>query len=143
MNMLERLKNRKDEGGFSLVEMVVAIGVLGILAVAAYPLMFHSMQAVSLNNITTTATVKVQDLMEDIRNDPTCLNINNIKATSSNYEDARGIQYKVVLTLPVECVDGEAVAINFKATRTSDAKVLLDQKTQIFVPPLSGSFDLD
>lgn len=142
MKKLKPLRRLNGEDGLSLVEMIVAIGVLGILAVSAYPLMLHSIQAVSLNNITTSATVTTQALIEQIRVAPSCGSVNALAGTTSNYKDARGMDYKVVMSLPAPCVDARAVVINFTATRTSDARVLLKQKAQIFIPPLTGDFNL-
>lgn len=142
MRTLERLKKRKDEAGFTLVEMVVSIVVLGILAVAAYPIMFNSLKALSLNNLTTASTLKVQDIIEDIRQTPTCENLNNLASVEHVYEDGRGIKYAVKVTLPDGCVDAEAVQVRFSSTRVTDGKSLLNQLTQIFIPPVNGQFDL-
>lgn len=142
MRTLERLNKRKDEAGFTLVEMVVSIVVLGILAVAAYPIMFNSLKALSLNNLTSTATVKVQDIIENVRQTPTCENLNNLASVEHKYKDARNIGYEVKVILPDGCVDAEAVQVRFTATRTSDNRIMLNQLTQIFVPPVNGQFDL-
>lgn len=143
IKLLKKLKEERGEDGLSLVEMVIAILLLGILAMAAYPLLYNSILAVSLNNITTSATVTVQDLTEKIRVEPNCVNISNILASTNTFEDGRGQGYTVVIELPNGCVDAEAVAVNFVATRDSDDRILVQQRTQIFVPPLTGSFDLN
>lgn len=137
---LQRLREKKSDSGLSLVEMVVAIVVLGILAVAAYPLMYHALEAVSLNNITTVATVKAQDLMEQIREDPTCANINHLASEGDTYADRRGIYYRIAIAVPNGCTEATAVAVNFVGTRSSDGAKLFSQKTQVLVPPLSGDF---
>jgi len=143
MRKLAQLKRPHEESGFTLVEVVVAMVLIGILAVAAYPIMFNSLKALSLNNLTTSATVKVQDVIEDIRQTPTCENLNNLASTEHKFRDARNIGYEVRVILPDGCIDAEAVEVRFTATRSSDNKVLLNQLTQIFVPPISGEFDLD
>lgn len=136
----QRLRKQKGEAGFSLVEMVIAIVVLGILAVASYPLMFHSVQAVALNNVTTSATIKVQGIIEKIRVNPTCANINSIVSAPYSYTNARNVSYTVAISLPSGCTESQAVPILFKATRSFDSQVLINQNIQILVPPLSGVF---
>lgn len=145
MKVLEKLWSRvkRDESGLSLVESVVAIVVLGILAVAAYPLMFHSLQAASLNNLTTSATITVQNTMEKLRGTPTCATVSNIMAADDEYADARGIKYRVIIETPNGCVESDTMEIDFRAIRVSDGKSLLKQKAEIFIPPLNGSFNLD
>lgn len=142
MKLRERIKSR-DEEGLSLIEMVVAIIVFAIVALSAYPLFMHSVKIVSLNNLTTAATVTTNDLLEQIRSNPTCSNLETKAATTNLFSDKRGLQYRIVIALPEGCDEAESVPFEITATRATDSKVLLEQSAQVLIPPRNGLFELD
>ena len=142
MKIRERIKSR-DEEGISLIEMVVAIIVFAIVALSAYPLFMHSVKIVSLNNLTTSATITTNDLLEQIRSNPTCSNLETKAATTNLFSDKRGIQYRIVIALPEGCDEAESVPFEITATRVNDSKVLLEQSAQVLIPPRNGLFELD
>jgi prepilin-type N-terminal cleavage/methylation domain-containing protein len=139
MKVLKRLERRRGDEGFSLVEVVISMMLLAMLAMAAYPLLFNSVQALAFNNITTAATITVQNQIETLRATPTCANLISAVGTDT-YLDARGQAYKVSVALPSSCAEATAVGVNFTAVQSSNNRVIIKQQlTQIFIPPASGS----
>lgn len=142
MKLQERIKPR-DEEGLSLIEMVMAIVVFAIVALSAYPLFMNSVQMVALNNLTTAATITTNDILEQIRNNPTCSNLEMKAATTDVFTDKRGAQYRIVIALPEDCEEATTVPFEVTATRVKDSKVLLEQSVQVLIPPRNGLFELD
>lgn len=143
LTLLKRLTSKKDEEGFSLVEMVTAIMVLAILSLMAYPFFIKSIEYMSMNNLTTAATIKVQETIEDIRATPTCVKVDSVITSPTLHRDERGIEYRVKIDAPNGCAPGEALLLEFDVTKESDSKRILRQDIQILIPPLNGKFDLD
>lgn len=142
MKLQKRIESR-DEEGLSLIEMVMAMVVFAIVALSAYPLFLNSIQMVSLNNLTTAATITTNDLLEQIRNNPTCTNLETKAATTNEFADKRGIKYRIVISLPEGCDEAQSVPFKITATRVKDSKILLEQGAQVLIPPRNGLFELD
>ena len=142
MKLQKRIESR-DEEGLSLIEMVMAIVIFAIVALSAYPLFLNSIQMVSLNNLTTAATITTNDLLEQIRNNPTCTNLEAKAATTNEFADKRGIKYRIVISLPEGCDEAQSVPFEITATRVKDSKILLEQGAQVLIPPRNGLFELD
>lgn len=144
MNLLERKKTRNDEG-LSLVEMVVAIVVFAIVALSAYPIFIKSVEMVSVNNLATAASVTVNGIIEDIRENPNCATINKYKG-SNDYKDERGIGYDISLSVlsnaEQKCTVGEVLLFEIKAIKSSNSDSLLEQKVQVLIPPRNGVIEL-
>lgn len=143
---MRKLFDERDEEGFTLVEMVVALMVIGVLAVAAYPSMWFSLQMLETTKTTTSATTTVQEVIEQIRSQPTCVNLGVVTAAlESSFQDSRGINYSVnveYLNPSGTCEDASALPLRISATRDRDGYELVSQDVQIFIPPAGGSFDL-
>lgn len=141
MNPFQSAEAEREEG-LSLVEMIVAIMVFAIVALSAYPLFIRSVEMVSMNNLTTTATVTVNSILEDIRQNPTCVTLNRY-AGSMDYTDERGMAYSVSVALDEPCEASSVADFDIKAVKTSNSKTLLEQRAQVLVPPRNGVIELD
>lgn len=136
----ERLKSHKaSDDGFSMVEMLVSIMILAMIALMAFPLFARSLMLMDLSNITTAATISTQTLIEEIRKDPTCVNINSVIRGNRVFEDSRGKEYTIEIELPEACTNGELVPVTFTAIRGFDDRVLYQQSIQVLVL-LPGTF---
>ncbi|GEM_PF-1597966 len=61
-----------DAAGFSLVEVIVAMLLLGIIAVAILPALYQGLQYSSEQSTTATATRHLNGLIEQARQDAAC-----------------------------------------------------------------------
>ncbi len=142
MILRKQRREELEEAGFTLVEMVVGIIVLGIIAVMALPFFARAYTIMSLNNSVTSATASAHEIVEQMRADPTCGNIESIVNASDVYQDSRGIYYRMDIQLPDGCYDGEAVDYTITAERLPDATLLLENEGTLYVPPIDGQFQL-
>ena len=137
-------KNRHDDdSGFTLVEMVIAIMVLSLVALLAFPFFARSLIVMDLNNTTTHAVNSAQAIIENLRSDPTCANVNNIRNNVTPFHDGRGVEYIIELNLETECVDASLVEIEVTATRTRDAKRLFTQDISLLVLSPGAYFEVN
>lgn len=138
--LIARLRNVNDDG-VTLVESVMAMIVFAIVALAAYPLLINGIQAASLNNLMTAATVSTESQIEALRANPTCANLDSMLDTPATYTDSRNIAYTVTADGD-ECEAGAINSFTFEATRDSDNRVLFRKYVEVLIPPVNGSFDL-
>jgi prepilin-type N-terminal cleavage/methylation domain-containing protein len=87
-NPLSRLRRQADEG-FSLVEILVSITILGIVAAGVLPLLLSSIQAATLAKLNTQAKGVAQERLERMRNLPF-----HIAHVNGNYIDVLDIYFK-------------------------------------------------
>lgn len=92
-----------------------------------------------LNNMTTSASISAQTIIEDIRKDPTCAHIDSVIGGIQPFTDARGKEYTVEVVLPQACTNGSLIPIELTAIRTRDDRVLFKQNIQVLVLA-SGSY---
>ncbi|UDY23068.1 type II secretion system protein [Nocardioides sp. Kera G14] len=112
------------EDGFSLVEVIVAMVLLGILAVGALPMFATGLRITAADASTTTATAAVSSVLEQARAkaaaSPTaaCQALQSYAANLPTFTDAAGRPISVTMTAP--CTGGPAaVTVTVRATRTT------------------------
>lgn len=130
---------KADESGFTFVEIIMALFIVGLLALTALPLMATSLKASSQAATTTAANQRVQQVIEDARVVP--INCARLTALANNgavsYADGRANAFTVQLTLPSGCVpttNPQAVPVKVVATRTAGGRVLTSVLITVFVP---------
>jgi prepilin-type N-terminal cleavage/methylation domain-containing protein len=64
-----------DAAGFSLAEVVIAVFILGIIAMALLPALINGLRFASSQSIVATATRQVNALIEEARESHKCLDI--------------------------------------------------------------------
>jgi prepilin-type N-terminal cleavage/methylation domain-containing protein len=79
-------RNADYDAGFSLVEVVIAMLILGLIAVALIPPLWQGVQLSSKQSIVATATRQINALVEQMREDPSCSNLSAV-AVSKKYRD--------------------------------------------------------
>ena len=77
---------RRGEGGFSLIEVMIALLILLIGVAGVLTLQTTAMRATSVSRHATEASVVAEDKLEDLRTEPVAALLNG-----SDYVDARGI----------------------------------------------------
>lgn len=80
---------RERDAGLSLVEVVIAMMLLGIIAVALIPPLWQGMALSVQQSSTATATRHLNALVEAARDDPRCANLDATAATQT-IQDGRG-----------------------------------------------------
>lgn len=128
---------RQDQQGFTLIEMIVAFFILALLALAALPLMATGLRVSAEATLTTSANQRVQQTLETARVTPVTCTALNSKVGTSTYNDGRGNDFRVTLSLPSGCnaalTTHQAVPIRVEARRARDNKVLTTVITKVFI----------
>ena len=104
---------KTNESGFGLVEIIVALFMLAILAVAFLPLLIQGLQLSANNATRATATQILHDRLEFVRTQSTtCSTIKSAveRTEISPVQDPRGISFQVK-TVVATCPTGAAAAI--------------------------------
>ena len=69
--------------GFSIVEVLIAMFLLAIVAVALLPALFQGIQYSSQQSAVATATRELNALVEEARETPTCTTLSAVAGTNS------------------------------------------------------------
>lgn len=118
--------------GFSMLEVVVAMMLLAALAVVTLPLFVRGLSMTAGTSATTTATARVQAVLEQARVDPTCT---SLKALASGYQGraftgAQGAAMRLTMATPT-CTPGSATAVTVSVRATDAAGAVLSDATTI------------
>ena len=71
------------ESGFSIVEVLIAMFLLAIVAVALLPALFQGIQYSSQQSAVATATRQLNALVEEARETPTCTTLSAVAGTNT------------------------------------------------------------
>ncbi|WP_127475545.1 prepilin-type N-terminal cleavage/methylation domain-containing protein [Microbacterium sulfonylureivorans] len=80
---------QKDERGFSVVEILIAMFLLALVAVALLPALWQGLRYSSQQSAVATATRELNALVEEARDTPTCPNLSAV-AVSKTVTDGAG-----------------------------------------------------
>lgn len=128
------------DAGFSLIEVIVAMVLLGILAVVTLPFFITGIRVTADDGARTTATDQVNAVLEQLRAKPDCADLSatvttlNQPANQTRY-DARHRPFKVAVAAPVYS-DGACAAkatATVTVTATRDAATLSSATTIIYL----------
>ena len=128
------------DAGFSLVEVIVAMVLLGILAVVTLPFFITGFRVSADDGARTTATDQISATLEQLRAKPDCADLPGMVATlnqpaNQTHYDARHRAFTVAVSAPV--YSGGSCAAKSTATVTVTAKrgstVLSSASTIIYV----------
>ena len=125
--MLQRETGADD--GFSLVEIVIAMLILGIIAMALIPPLWQGIRFSSEQSTVATATRQLNALIEDARATPTCGTLNAAAAIQS-FNDGRGASFTTAAQAGYACTSDTLVFIRLTATQGS--KELASVTAEIF-----------
>ncbi len=87
---MHTMDGRSRDSGFGLVEVVVAVALLGFLAIAILPVLITGLALTIDQSAKATATRAVNAVVERARVTPTCANLTDLKATPPPVADGRG-----------------------------------------------------
>lgn len=121
-----------DEGGFSIIEVLIAMFLLAIVAVALLPALFQGIQYSSQQSAVATATRELNALVEEAREAPSCASLSAV-AVAKIVTDGAGRTFTTSGTVGA-CPD---VSKTVKLTLTavdSSATTLASTTAIIYVP---------
>ena len=116
--------------GFSLVEVVIAMLILGVIAIALLPPLWQGIRLSGEQSTVATATRQLNALIEEARDSPTCGTLDTVAATQS-FTDGRGEAFTTEAQLGYSCSAGALVYMKLTARDTSGA-ILGDVTAKIF-----------
>ena len=129
--------NNSESAGFSLVEVIIAMFLLGIIAMALLPALWQGIVLASQQSSTATATRYMHSIIDDARENPTCVYLESI-ATRPAVSDGRGVSMTTTGTavtgpLPTDpCMPG-AVA-NLSLQISGDGRLLASTTALVYIP---------
>ncbi|MFE4725372.1 prepilin-type N-terminal cleavage/methylation domain-containing protein [Microbacterium sp. NPDC056736] len=122
-----------DDRGLSLVEVVIAMMVLAVIAVALLPSLWQGLLASGRQSATATATRHLYSLIEDARATPTCLKLTEVTAADS-ITDGKGADIDISsVYAPSDCAKGVAVPLTLIATDASGVE-LAQVDARVYIP---------
>ncbi|MDY0910043.1 type II secretion system protein [Microbacterium sp. CFBP9034] len=123
--------HKTHEAGFSLIEIVIAVILLGFIAIALIPLLLQGIRLSSEQSTVATATRQLNALVEDARQAPTCDSLLEAVATKTGFTDGRGKPFQTQ-GVRGACTPGSAVSVSFTATQ--GASTLASATALVYVP---------
>lgn len=122
-----------DDEGFGLVEVVIAVFLLGIIAVALLPVLWNGLVQSSRQASTATATRELNSLIEDARDVGTCAALDMAAATKSvNAGSSQAFDVRLPAAFVYTCTPGTAVPITLEAVQGTT--VLATVQAKVYVP---------
>ncbi|MCA1981272.1 prepilin-type N-terminal cleavage/methylation domain-containing protein [Nocardioides nematodiphilus] len=106
----------RPDAGFTLVEVVIAMMLLAILALATLPMLLQGVRASSASVVRATATRQVSALLEQARATPSCRNLAGLQANRTPYP-ATSPTMELVLTLAGPCTAQFTASVTVWAVR--------------------------
>jgi prepilin-type N-terminal cleavage/methylation domain-containing protein len=120
-----------DAAGFSLVEVIVAMLLLGIVAVALLPALWQGILLSTQQSSTATATRYMSSVVDDARATPTCAFLGSIAALPST-TDGRGVSMSTSTTTVSGCAPGATATLTVNVV--GQGRLLATSTALIYIP---------
>ncbi|MEV4688018.1 type IV pilus modification PilV family protein [Microbacterium sp. LWH3-1.2] len=120
-----------DVMGFSLVEVVIAMFLLGIVAIAILPALWQGIVFSSQQASTATATRYMNSIVDDARTTPTCTFLGSI-ASLPDVTDGRGVSMSTSSTTVSGCAPGSTAKITVNVV--AEGRTLATTTALIYIP---------
>jgi prepilin-type N-terminal cleavage/methylation domain-containing protein len=123
----------RDDDGFGLVEVIIAMLLLAIIAVAILPALWNGIQQSSRQSTTATATRELNALIERARETQTCGAL-DAAATTQTFHSGTPAAFvvRVPSTITYSCSNGIAVPITLEAVKGTT--VLATVRAEVYIP---------
>ena len=106
-----------EDRGFSMVEIVIAVFLLGIAAVVLLPLLIQGEQFAGRQSAAATATRQISAVIDSVRANPTCSQVSSVIGTKS-YTDGSGRAFTVATSVSPaigSCASNTTITLSFTA----------------------------
>jgi prepilin-type N-terminal cleavage/methylation domain-containing protein len=120
------------DAGFSIVEVIIAMFLLAVIALAILPMLIQGVRSSSHESVTATATRDVYGYVERARQNATCTGLTGL-AGAHPYVDTAGRTLFTTTVVVPSCSVTSAVRITVTATKPSGA-ALAAADALVFVP---------
>ncbi len=124
-----------DAAGFSLVEVIIAMFILGLIAIALLPGLVSGIRYSSEQSAVATATRQLNAIVEEARRAPSCAGLAAARATQT-FSDGTGRNFTTSAPpsscTPCPAVTGSTIALNLTAQQGS--RILATASALIYVP---------
>ncbi|VXB54540.1 Type IV fimbrial biogenesis protein PilW [Microbacterium sp. 8M] len=121
---------RADEGGFGLVELIVAMFLLAIITIALIPALYNGLIYAARQSTTATATRQLNTLVEQARQTHTC---NSVMSAASTQSFTDGAKQVFTTSGTYSCTTGSVASLNLTA-KDSDNRTLASVKALVYIP---------
>jgi prepilin-type N-terminal cleavage/methylation domain-containing protein len=124
-----------DAAGFSLVEVIIAMFILGLIAIALLPALVNGIRYSSEQSSVATATRQLNALVEEARRAPSCATVAAARATKT-FQDGAGRDFTTAGTsgncTPCPILTGAAITLNLTASQAG--RTLATVSAKVYVP---------
>ena len=118
--------------GFSLVEVIIAMFLLGIIAIALLPALWQGIMLSSQQSSTATATRYMHSIIDDARENATCAYLGTISSLPA-VSDGRGVSMTTSGTTVTGCpASGDIVTLALEIS--GEGRVLASTTALIYIP---------
>lgn len=126
------MRDRDAEvAGFGLVEVIVAMLLLAVIAVAILPALWQGIVLSTRQASTATATRYMNSLVDDARSTPTCAFLGSI-ASLPNVSDGRGVSLSTSTTSVTGCASGATAKLIVNVV--GEGRTLATTTALIYIP---------
>lgn len=133
MKLIRNRMRFADDVGFGLIEIIVAMMLLAIIAIAILPTLIQGLKLSSANATFAAATGIVNGQLEDARSSSSCAGVTPTNTTAT---DSRGVVLKIVRTVgtcPAALANYPAsIPVTVTVTR-ADTGVIISARTSVYV----------
>ena len=120
-----------EAAGFSLIEVIIAMFLLGIVAVAILPALWQGMMLSSQQASTATATRYMNSIIDDARATPTCPFLSSISSLPA-ITDGRGVNLSTSTSSVTGCTAGATATLTVNIV--GEARILATSTALIYIP---------
>jgi len=124
-----------DAAGFSLIEVIISMVILGIIAIAMLPALINGIRYSSEQASVATATRQLNAIVEEARRAPSCANLATARATKT-FTDGSGRDFTTSGSsgscTPCPILTGAAISLTLAATQSG--RTLATVSAKVYVP---------
>lgn len=133
---------RSPDDGFGLVEVIVAMALLMVIALAMLPVFINSLNLSSTTVSVTTATQLVSEQMDLARSiSPTCDAVHQFadETLGRLVEDPRGVILEITMVTPAACPTSYPAAflLQVSVAEQGSSEIIAEAETRILITSTS------
>ncbi|GAA5204606.1 type IV pilus modification PilV family protein [Microbacterium jejuense] len=124
-----------DAAGFSLVEVIIAMVIMGVIALALIPILFQGIRLSLEQSSVATATRQLYAIVEEARESPTCGALTSATASQVFRDGAnRDFTTSGATSGCVSCPAATGTTVSLELAAVQGTRTLATLSALIFVP---------